>query len=205
MDNLCRYLFLVFLGLLVVSPVSANSLNEEITVSRYSTVSLSAVEAQRQPLTAVISLNLNRNATTVLHAIEQVLHDSGYRLSTMHPDRRVNQLFNLPLPKIHRTLGPITVSGALKALAGSPWELVIDPINRLVTFQLPDTFQNAPLVYIKPVADSVEDKAVFQPTSDWTPAISTEVEFSDFDKTKALKNIKAKKKLTINDIPESLR
>lgn len=199
-----RGVFLTLLAFVLLSPALANSQSQAISVSRYATVSLSAVEAQRQPLTAVISLNLNRNATTVLHAIEQVLHDSGYRLSTMHPDRRVNQLFSLPLPKIHRTLGPITVSGALKTLAGSPWELVVDPINRLVTFQLPDTFQNAPLVHIKPV-ESVEDTAVFQPTGEWIPAEPIGSESAIFDQATALKNIKAKKKLTINDIPESLR
>ena len=204
MINSYRGVFLTSLAFVLVSPALADKQNQAIAVSRYSTVSLSAVEAQRQPLTAVISLNLNRNATTVLHAIEQVLHDSGYRLSTMHPDRRVNQLFNLPLPKIHRTLGPVTVSGALKTLAGSHWELVVDPINRLLTFQLPDTFQNAPLVYIKPV-DVVEQSAVFQPASEWIPTESVEGELAIFDQAKALKNIKAKKPLTINDIPESLR
>ena len=204
MINSCRCALLFLFVFVYSHPTLANSQNQEITVSRYSTVSIPAAVAQRQPLTAVISLNLNRNATTVLHAIEQVLHDSGYRLSTMHPDRRVNQLFNLPLPKIHRTLGPITVSGALKTLAGSPWELVVDPVNRLVTFQLPDTFQNAPLVYIKPV-DVIEDTAVFQPASESIPTEPIAVESATFDQATALKNIKAKKKLTINDIPESLR
>lgn len=204
MINYYRCVFLILFVFVWVSPALANSQSQAVSVSRYSTVSLSAVAAQRQPLTAVISLNLNRNATTVLHAIEQVLYDSGYRLSTMHPDKRVNQLFNLPLPKIHRTLGPITVSQALKTLAGSPWELVVDPINRLVTFQLPDTFQNAPLVHIKPV-EVVEDTAVFQPVGEWIPTEAMADESATFDQATALKNIKAKKKLTINDTPESLR
>ena len=204
MINYYSAVFLILFAFVWVSPALANSQNQAVSVSRYSTVSLSAVAIQRQPLTAIISLNLKRNATTVLHAIEQVLYDSGYRLSTMHPDKRVNQLFNLPLPKIHRTLGPITVSQALKTLAGSPWELVVDPINRLVTFQLPDTFQNAPLVYIKPV-ELVEDTAVFQPAGEWIPNEAMADESATFDQATALKNIKAKKKLTINDIPESLR
>jgi len=47
----------------------------------------------------------------------------------------------LPLPKVHHSLGPITLTQALSTLAGSPWRLVVDPIHRLISFQLPDYFQ----------------------------------------------------------------
>lgn len=175
------------------------SQTEEVTVSRYVTVSLSAQQEQRQPLTNVINLNLDRNATTVLDAIDAALKDSGYRLATYHPDRRVVQMFALPLPAVHRTLGPISVAGALKTITGKPWSLVVDPINRLVTFQLPDTYKDAPLVYVKPKPAPkpvVQTKIVYVPIAPPVPV---------FDQKKTLRKLKNREPLVVEDIPEALR
>jgi type IV pili sensor histidine kinase/response regulator len=121
--------------------ISANQENAFVHLSRYRLQLPQPTIAQRDPLQRVIkSLHFNHQAS-VGSAITTILKDSGYTLTSFHPDARVHQLLALPLPKVHHSLGPITLTQALSTLAGSPWRLVVDPIHRLISFQLPDYFQ----------------------------------------------------------------
>jgi type IV pili sensor histidine kinase/response regulator len=45
-------------------------------------------------------------------------------------------LFGFPLPKAQRQLGPLSLRQALELLSGPAFRLVIDPVYRLVTFEL---------------------------------------------------------------------
>ena len=44
-------------------------------------------------------------------------------------------LFALPLPEVHRQLGPMSLQQALETLAGPAFQLVEDPVHRLVAFE----------------------------------------------------------------------
>jgi conjugative transfer region protein (TIGR03748 family) len=79
----------------------------------------------------------HKNVKTVGQAMQIWLRGTGYRLTLTHPDLNVYQLLQLGLPNVHRTLGTVSIESGLKALAGDPWELVIDPVHRLVSFSLP--------------------------------------------------------------------
>ena len=93
-----------------------------------------------------------KNVKTVGQAMRIWLRGTGYRLSSTHPDRNVYQLLQLGLPNVHRTLGTVSIESGLKALAGDPWELVIDPVHRLVSFSLPDGYAQ-PMLATPPVAN----------------------------------------------------
>jgi len=45
-------------------------------------------------------------------------------------------LLDLPLPAIHRTIGPMTLDRALNTLSGEAFELIVDPVHRKVAFEL---------------------------------------------------------------------
>jgi hypothetical protein len=79
-------------------------------------------------------------------------------ISTTHPDRNVYQLLQLRLPDVHRTLGTVSIESGLKALAGDPWELVIDPVHRLVSFTLPSGYAQ-PMLATSSVIDVRTDSA----------------------------------------------
>ena len=129
--------------------------SQTLRVSRYVTLTAGANEAQKDPLSAVIpNLTFARQVVTVFDALQVLLNDSGYRIATYHPDLRVHQLFNLALPSIHRQMGPISLENALNTLSGSPWMLAVDPVNRLVTFQLPRHYKT-PRVYTTPPVTQV--------------------------------------------------
>jgi conjugative transfer region protein (TIGR03748 family) len=87
-----------------------------------------------------------KNVRTVGKAMHVWLRGTGYRLSNMHPDQNVYQLLQLSLPEVHRKLGTVSIEEGLKALAGDPWELVIDPVHRMVSFRLPDAYVQPMLV-----------------------------------------------------------
>jgi type IV pili sensor histidine kinase/response regulator len=44
-------------------------------------------------------------------------------------------LFALPLPDAHRSLGPMPLQTALETLTGPAFRLVEDPVHRLLTFE----------------------------------------------------------------------
>jgi conjugative transfer region protein (TIGR03748 family) len=93
-----------------------------------------------------------KSVVTVGQAMRIWLRGTGYRLSSTHPDRNVYQLLQLGLPNVHRTLGTVSIESGLKALAGDPWELVIDPVHRLVSFSLPPGYTQ-PMLATSPVVD----------------------------------------------------
>jgi len=73
---------------------------------------------------------------------ELMLINSGFRLGDPGAaDPNLSILLNSPLPNIHRTLGPVSLRSALKTLSGISWDLIIDPINRLISFELIKDYQ----------------------------------------------------------------
>ena len=146
--NVKPHIILILASLIFTSTlVSARDLyhaNESsLQISRYVDLLPGPTDAQRNPLHIVLpNVVFNQKIKSVGQAIQFLLKDTGYKLTRFHPDKRVHQMFRLSLPKIHRRMGPITLEQALKTLSGEPWNLAVDPINRLISFQLPDLYKN---------------------------------------------------------------
>jgi type IV pili sensor histidine kinase/response regulator len=122
--------------LVVALPVSA----EELAVARYSTLRAVPTLAQRDPLADLVTTTFPASVTRVGEAIETVLAPSGYRLAgaqATDPGRAA--LLALPLPAVHRTLGPLPLRLALQTLAGPVFTVVEDPLHRLVSFERCDS------------------------------------------------------------------
>ncbi|HEX4940761.1 MAG TPA: hypothetical protein VFX11_18950 [Candidatus Kapabacteria bacterium] len=110
----------------------------------YAVINPTATADQRDLLAVVVSLKFPPNVTTVGQALTALLERSGYRLAYGdNTDPQLSTLMHLPLPQVHRSLGPIRLRDALQALAGSAWILVEDPVNRLVSFDLDSRFRLA--------------------------------------------------------------
>ena len=110
-------------------------------IGRYTEADPVPLPTQIDLLSAVVFVALDDTVITVGDAVEDVLEGSGYQLSVLPDHTRERQLlFGFALPKVHRTLGPITIRGALKTLAGEGWMLIEDPAHRLVTFRLCDRY-----------------------------------------------------------------
>lgn len=112
-------------------------------ISRYASMDPVATSAQAHPLSVVVTVNFTDRVSTVGDAITHLLSRSGYRLADVaSSDPALPILLNQPLPLIHRRLGPITIDNALATLAGDAWDLVVDPVNRLISFELLDKYRS---------------------------------------------------------------
>ena len=126
------------LVLLLIAPgIHAISAADEIQVGRYSTMKTLPTKAQKNIFSTAINIQFDSSVTTVGEAMRHLLQDQGIRLAVPRSDdAQVHTLIALPLPKVHRRLGPISLQNALETLAGPIWRLVQDPIHRLVSFEL---------------------------------------------------------------------
>ena len=123
----------------IAGPYQAISLPlqaSEVQVGRYSMYAASPTAAQTDLLVTTVTLHFSKHIQTVGEAVGYLLQRSGYHLAdveTIGPD--TVSLFALPLPAVHRRLGPMTLHDALKTLAGPAYRLVQDPVHRLITFE----------------------------------------------------------------------
>jgi len=120
----------------ICSVASVNLQANDIQVGRYSLFAATPTEAQADPLQAMITVQFPDRILTVGDAIQLLLQQSGYRLAgTDTTGPAAAYLMALPLPAVHRSLGPMPLKLALETLAGPAFYLVEDPMHRLVAFE----------------------------------------------------------------------
>ena len=115
---------------------SVNLKADDAQVGRYSVIAAVPTKAQADLLATTLTIRFPERIQTLGEAVRYLLQRSGYRLAKIEstgPDTVT--LFALPLPVVHRSLGPMTLRDALKTLAGPTFNLVQDPVHRLVTFE----------------------------------------------------------------------
>lgn len=106
-------------------------------LSRYTTRLPQASAAQQNLLSAVVTINFPQYVKTVGEALAHLLKGSGYKLAGAdNADPFTRQMYRLELPTVQRTLGPVSITQGLRALAGRSWNLVEDPVHRLISFEL---------------------------------------------------------------------
>jgi type IV pili sensor histidine kinase/response regulator len=108
----------------------------DVQVARYSLLKATPTDAQVELLATTINVKFPERILTVGEAIRYLLLRSGYRLArdeVIESDTKA--LFALPLPAVHKNLGPMVLRAALETLAGKTFNLIEDPVHRLVTFE----------------------------------------------------------------------
>lgn len=109
----------------------------EVRLSRYTMGSTRPDASQLDPLEAMVQVTLPRaSVTTVGEAVNYLLLRTGYRLADPHQAASPPiPILSMPLPEVHRHLGPYSVRTALSILVGAPFALTVDPAHRLVSFR----------------------------------------------------------------------
>ncbi len=130
----------VFVGMLLLSlSVQAES---TIQAGRYLTISQQALPEQVDLLSQTFQVQFSRSVCCIGDAIRYLLSHSGYRLvDPSMLSKSVQDLLCQPLPQTHRKLGPMSLQDGLFTLMGQPFDLVVDPVHRLVGFQLKLAYQ----------------------------------------------------------------
>ena len=120
----------------VCAVASVNLQANDLQVGRYSLMTATPTLAQAALLAATVTVRFPERIQTVGEAVPYLLQRSGYRLATTESiGADTAALFALPLPAVHRNLGPMTVRDALAILAGPAFHLVQDPVHRLITYE----------------------------------------------------------------------
>lgn len=110
--------------------------------SRYAKAYPSAKAVQVDPLSSIVKIKFPNDVQTIKQAIEYLLGPTGYRLAPVEfSDPYVKNVFISELADIHREIGLIRVDDAIKTIVGKPWELVEDPVNRMVTLELKNGYR----------------------------------------------------------------
>jgi len=122
---------------LPISPGAWAQQAADIRVSRYTTASAVPDIAQVDPLEAVVQVSFPRTSVaTVGDAVTYLLLRTGYRLAPQQEaDTKTNTILSMPLPEVHRQLGPYSVRTALSVLLGTPFVLSVDATQRLVSYR----------------------------------------------------------------------
>jgi type IV pili sensor histidine kinase/response regulator len=82
---------------------------------------------------------------TVGQGLHELLAGTGYQLAEpWAADPAIGRLYVQPYPEAQRDVGPVELGGALARLAGPAWQLVVDPVNRLVSFERRPPYRPAP-------------------------------------------------------------
>lgn len=119
----------------LASPCVATS--PDVQVGRYQTITAGPDAVQENLLANVITTEFPDDVRNIGEAVQHLLEGSGYRLlSAKLAARERVHLFALPLPEVQRRLGPITLQQALELLSGEGFRLVVEPVYRLVSFEL---------------------------------------------------------------------
>ncbi len=112
---------------------------ENITqIERYSTIDNKPKAAQINPLLTVVQVHFPREVETVGDAVNYWISYSGYSLvSDEKVSVELKEVLKQKLPQSDRNLGPLTIKDGLKVLVGQDvFDLVCDPLHRLVSFEL---------------------------------------------------------------------
>ena len=110
---------------------------DQARTGRYELRSLAPSRQQRELLAALVRVDFGPRVRTLGQAMRQLLRGSGFRLAPDSPHSTARQLLeDRPLPLVQRQLGPMPLGEALRTLAGEEWDLVVDPLHRLVSFDL---------------------------------------------------------------------
>lgn len=110
---------------------------EVMQTGRYSNVKNIASLDQINPLKVVVQTSIPQSATTIRDSVEFLLVRSGYLLAddaVLSAEAKI--LLSHTLPQVHRMIGPMTLDQALHTLSGDAFELIVDPVNRKVAFEL---------------------------------------------------------------------
>ncbi|MCF6231101.1 MAG: hypothetical protein L3J62_10025 [Gammaproteobacteria bacterium] len=137
-------LLIVMVCLICASPLAAHEStiypgadDHTVKLAGYTRLSTEIPGAQKELLSAVVEHRFGVDVFNVEQALKQVLSGSGFTLaapSSVDPNLYI--LLQSGFPKIQRHIGPARIDAILEAIAGPAWELVVDPLHRLISFEL---------------------------------------------------------------------
>lgn len=130
------------LMLVISGTLSAQNITQ---IERYASVDNKPSAAQLNPLLTVAQVHFPKDVQTVGEALNYWISYSGYRLvdeAKLSSD--VREVLKQQLPQADRNLGPLSIKSGLQVLMGNDvFDLVCDPLHRMVSFELKKKYKLA--------------------------------------------------------------
>ena len=124
----------------------------------YTIVEQGTVDDRLSGLDAMVFKTID--AYSVQEGLEQLLQGSGWALAGAdNADPQIWRLYRQPWPDNKRSINPMPLSQALAWVAGDGWSLVVDPVNRLVSFEVNARYAARPAPTAATVANAPVDSA----------------------------------------------
>ena len=124
----------------------------------YTIVEQGTVDDRLSGLDAMVFKTID--AYSVQEGLEQLLQGSGWALAGAdNADPQIWRLYRQPWPDNKRSINPMPLSQALSWVAGDGWSLVVDPVNRLVSFEINVRYAARPTPTAATVANAPTDSA----------------------------------------------
>jgi conjugative transfer region protein (TIGR03748 family) len=125
----------IILSLMVGAAYSADT-----QMSRYTTMKESVPIKKVDLLQQNITINFSPNVRTIDDALKQLLVNSGYQLeTTASQDKYTQAMLANNLPATQRVIENASLKQSLLALTGDQFDIVVDPINRIISFKIKPT------------------------------------------------------------------
>lgn len=81
------------------------------------------------------------SASHVKNGLLQLLDGTGYELADkINADPEIYRLYSQRFPQNKRQIGPVPLNVALQNIAGNSWRLVVDKVNKKVSFQIHEDY-----------------------------------------------------------------
>lgn len=81
----------------------------------------------------------------VKDGLQKILKGTGWKLAGSNSaDPEIKRLYRQPYPNHKRKIGPMPLDEALVWIAGPAWSLVVDPVNKLISFDLSTQYKCFP-------------------------------------------------------------
>lgn len=140
MEKLASQLVFVFLLAVLASDALSQVPGSYVQTGRYTNTRLEPETFQSELFTAPVTIKFGRPVDTIGEALLEVLDGSGYQLSPEHLYQRA--LYNLALPEVLRSIGPLPLHEALQVLAGKAWVVGVDDLTKTVYFDLDTVYED---------------------------------------------------------------
>ena len=124
----------------------------------YTIIEKGTVDDRLSGLDAMVFKTID--AYSVQEGLEQLLQGSGWALAGAdNADPQIWRLYRQPWPDNKRSINPMPLSQALSWVAGDGWSLVVDPVNRLVSFEINVRYAARPTPTAATVANAPANSA----------------------------------------------
>jgi len=105
---------------------------------QFLTVQNAPLVAQQDLLQQAVQVRFPLSVISIKDAMTYLLKESGYGL--VAGDSFSESMLKNPLPLVDRNFGPITLEEGLTTLVGDNFQVLVDPVHRLISFRLKPTF-----------------------------------------------------------------